>query len=104
MLTNSEHFRGQSITLGPEETSIVGQGKKSVAAGASRSILVDGRHPPLHPPIFTMHKILSSTVLSALLAAPLMGQAKAPASATAPIPLTATLPVDSKIKIGTLPN
>lgn len=39
------------------------------------------------------------------LAAPaLFAQAAKPAASTAPIPLTATLPVDPKIKIGTLPN
>ena len=51
-----------------------------------------------------MHKILNSAVLSVVLATPVLAQAKPTASATAPIPLTATLPVDSKIKIGTLPN
>src|ERR1044071_2451766 len=53
-----------------------------------------------------MHKILNSVFLSVVLAAPVIAQAKSTASATAtaPIPLTATLPVDSKIKIGTLPN
>ena len=51
-----------------------------------------------------MQKILNSAILSVVLATPVIAQAKPTASATAPIPLTATLPVDSKIKIGTLPN
>src|SRR6476620_1776191 len=51
-----------------------------------------------------MHKILNSAVLSVVLATPVLAQAKPTAASTAPIPLTATLPVDSKIKIGTLPN
>jgi zinc protease len=42
--------------------------------------------------------------LSLSLAVPAFAQQAKPAASTAPIPLTATLPVDSKVKIGTLSN
>lgn len=52
-----------------------------------------------------MTKRFLPLALSMSLAAPaLFAQAAKPAASTAPIPLTATLPVDPKIKIGTLPN
>jgi zinc protease len=51
-----------------------------------------------------MHKILNSAVLSLALATPLLAQSKPAAGAPAPIPLTTRLPVDAKVKIGTLPN
>src|SRR3982750_1012692 len=51
-----------------------------------------------------MHKILNSAVLSLALATPLLAQSKSAAGAPAPIPLTTRLPVDAKVKIGTLPN
>ena len=45
-----------------------------------------------------------SLALSLSLAAPVFAQAAKTAASTAPIPLTAKLPIDSKVKIGTLPN
>jgi zinc protease len=42
--------------------------------------------------------------LSLSLAVPAIAQSAKPAASTAPIPLTAKLPVDGKVKIGTLPN
>ena len=52
-----------------------------------------------------MHRFLNSAVLGVALAAPAFAQQKKPAAAaTAPIPLTTPLPVDPKVKIGTLPN
>ena len=42
--------------------------------------------------------------LSLPLAVPAIAQSAKPAASTAPIPLTAKLPVDGKVKIGTLPN
>ena len=82
----------------------MGQGKKFVAAACdSVSYLSTGGTHLSHPQL-SMHKILNSAVLSVVLATPVLAQAKPTASATAPIPLTATLPVDPKVKIGTLPN
>jgi len=44
-------------------------------------------------------------VLAASVAAPMLGAQQAkPAAASAPIPLTTVLPVDPKVRIGTLPN
>lgn len=52
-----------------------------------------------------MHRFLNSAVLGLALAAPAFAQQKKPAAATpASIPLTTPLPVDPKVKIGTLPN
>ena len=104
MLTNSKHFRGQSITLGPEETSIVGQGKKFVAAGATRSHTCRLAAPTSLIRSFPCTRFSIPQFFRWFSPAPVLAQAKPTASATAPIPLTATLPVDSKIKIGTLPN
>jgi zinc protease len=51
-----------------------------------------------------MTKRLFPLVLSLTFAVPTLAQSAKPAASTAPIPLTATLPVDPKVKIGTLPN
>lgn len=49
-------------------------------------------------------KRLLPFALSLSFAVPLVAQNAKPAASAAPVPLTATLPVDPKVKIGTLPN
>ena len=54
--------------------------------------------------LISMTKRFFPLALSLSLAVPVLAQNATPAASAAPIPLTATLPVDSKVKIGTLPN